>query len=294
MEHHESEDDIATRAITVLKNDNNVLPFKPTENQRVVLVVAYSNETPACEYAMSKLISQNAIANVEYEVHYYGGGSTPDEIIGAISEADYVIALSEVNEISELSPTSTTTSVTRQIISYTKENNINCAIISVGKPYDTANYTDAPALLVAYGCNGMDYSDTDGSLPATYTYGPNIIAGIEVAFGYKNPYGMLPVDVPVVMEDGSMYTGQLAFKLGDGLLYTGTSRATEPATQPTTQPQQTATEKIDNSLSDGVNNVLAKLKENGKLGLVAGMLGGALLVFIILIAVISAGKRKKK
>lgn len=294
VEHHEIEDDIATKAITVLKNDNNVLPFKPTENQKVVLVAAYSNETPACEYAMSKLISKNAIPNVEYEVHYYGGGSTPDQIISAISKADYVIALSEVNDISELSPTSTTTAVTKQIINYTKENNIKCAIISVGKPYDTANYTDAPALLVAYGCNGMDYSDTDGSQPATYTYGPNIIAGIEVAFGYKNPYGMLPVDVPVVISDGSMYTGQLAFKLGDGLLYAGTSRPTEPVTEQPTTPQQTATEELNNDLSENINNVLTKLKENGKLDLVVYLLGGALLTFIILIAVISTGNKKKK
>lgn len=294
VEHHEIEDDIATKAITVLKNDDNVLPFKPTENQKVVLVAAYSNETPACEYAMSKLISKNAIPNVEYEVHYYGGGSTPDQIISAISQANYVIALSEVNDISELSPTSTTTAVTKQIINYTKENNIKCAIISVGKPYDTANYTDAPALLVAYGCNGMDYSDTDGSQPATYTYGPNIIAGIEVAFGYKNPYGMLPVDVPVVISDGSMYTGQLAFKLGDGLLYAGTSRPTEPVTEQPTTPQQTATEELNNDLSENINNVLAKLKENGKLDLVVYLLGGALLTFIILIAVISTGNKKKK
>ena len=294
VEHHEIEDDIATKAITVLKNDNNVLPFKPTENQKVVLVAAYSNETPACEYAMSKLISKNAIPNVEYEVHYYGGGSTPDQIISAISQADYVIALSEVNDILELSPTSTTTAVTKQIINYTKENNIKCAIISVGKPYDTANYTDAPALLVAYGCNGMDYSDTDGSQPATYTYGPNIIAGIEVAFGYKNPYGMLPVDVPVVISDGSMYTGQLAFKLGDGLLYAGTSRPTEPVTEQPTTPQQTATEELNNDLSENINNVLTKLKENGKLDLVVYLLGGALLTFIILIAVISTGNKKKK
>lgn len=293
-EHHEIEDDIATKAITVLKNDNDVLPFKPTENQKVVLVAAYSNETPACEYAMSKLISKNAIPNVVYEVHYYGGGSTPEEIISAISQADYVIALSEVNDISELSPTSTTTSVTKQIINYTKENNIKCAIISVGKPYDTANYTDASALLVAYGCNGMDYSDTDGSLPATYTYGPNIIAGIEVAFGYKNPYGMLPVDIPVVMEDGSMYAGQLVFKLGDGLLYAGTTRPTEPTTEPATELQEIATEQSTSNLSDNINNVLVKLEENGKLGIVTAMIGGALIAFVVLIIVISTGKGKKK
>lgn len=94
-ENHEIEDTISTKAITVLKNESNTLPFKPTEGQKVVLVAAYGNETPGLEYAMSKMISKKSIPNVNYETYYYNEGSNVDSILSAISDADYVIALSE-------------------------------------------------------------------------------------------------------------------------------------------------------------------------------------------------------
>ncbi len=291
-ENHEAEDDIATKAITVLKNDNNTLPFKPQENQKVVFVTAYSNETPNCEYAMSKLIAKNAVPNVTYETYYYNdGGSTQDEILTAISTADFVITLTEMNSSTDITPDSTSTAVPKAILNYTKENNIKCAMISVGKPYDTANYTDASALLVAYGCNGMDYSDTDGSLPASYTYGPNIISAIEVAFGYKTPYGTLPVDVPRIRDDGTMDTSQLAFKKGDGLLYAGTTRPTEASTQSVAEKATTAV-KEDNSTTS-LNDVVTKLDQSGNLTIVI-VLSVAVVVVIILIIAVAVSSRKKK
>lgn len=291
-ENHEAEDDIATKAITVLKNDNNTLPFKPQENQKVVFVTAYSNETPNCEYAMSKLIAKNAVPNVTYETYYYNdGGSTQDEILTAISTADFVITLTEMNSSTDITPDSTSTAVPKAILNYTKENNIKCAMISVGKPYDTANYTDASALLVAYGCNGMDYSDTDGSLPASYTYGPNIISAIEVAFGYKTPYGTLPVDVPRIRDDGTMDTSQLAFKKGDGLLYAGTTRPTEVSTQSVAEKATTAV-KEDNSTTS-LNDVVTKLDQSGNLTIVI-VLSVAVVVVIILIIAVAVSSRKKK
>lgn len=290
-ENHEAEDNISTKAVTVLKNDNNTLPFKPQENQKVVFVTAYGNETPGCEYAMSKLITNNAVPNVIYETYYYNdGGSTVDEILTAISTADFVITLTEMNSTSDITPESTSTSVPRAVLNYTKENNIKCAVVSVGKPYDTANYTDASALLVAYGCNGMDYSDTDGSLPATYTYGPNIIAAIEVAFGYKNPYGTLPVDVPRIREDGTMDTTQLAFKKGDGLLYTGTTRPTEASTEVVKEKATTVVKEND---STSLSGLITKLDQSGNLTIVI-VLSVAIVVVIILIIAVAVSGRKKK
>lgn len=285
-EHHETEDDIATKAITVLKNENNTLPFKPTEGQKVVLVSAYSNETPNCQYAMSKLISKNAIPNVNYETYYYNEGNSLDEILSAVSSADYVITFTEMNSANDITPDSINTSVPRAILDYTKENNIKCTMVSIGKPYDTANYTDASAMLVAYGCNGMDYSDIDGSQPASYTYGPNIMAAIEVAFGYKNPYGTLPVDVPRIREDGSMDVSQTAFELGTGLLYPGTERTTEVSTQLVTSVT------TENSKGDN-GSIIEKLENSGNLVIIVCLSVAALVVLIILIVVIAKNRKKK-
>lgn len=290
-ENHEKEDDLATKAVTVLKNEGNVLPFKPTENQNIVLVAAYENETPGMEYAMSKIISQKTIPNVNYETCYYNDGSSAEEILNTVSGADYVIVLSEMNSNEDIAQGSLNTYVPTSVMNYCKENNIKCVVVSVGKPYDTANYKDAQALMAAYGCNGMNPEDTDGSQPATYTYGPNILAAVEVAFGYKNPYGTLPVDIPAVLSDGSMYEANLVFKKGDGLLFAGTVRPAEAATQPATAEAEKATALP--SSSDPVNSFMNTLQNSGYFLIVACLLAAALVVIIIIIAVAVKGGKKK-
>lgn len=297
QENHETEDNISTSAITVLKNENNTLPFKPKNGQKVVLISAYSDETPCFDYAISKMISKNAIPNVEYETYYYSNGSSLDEILTAVSGADYAIVLSEMLSNEDILPESLCTTVTKAVIDCSKNNNVKCAVVSVGKPYDTANYTEADALLVAYGCKGMNAEDTNGALPATYTYGPNIIAAVEVAFGYKNPYGILPVDVPRIRDDGTMDISQNTFSKGDGLLYAGTERPKEGSTLGV----EVITEKSTMVVKDGgsfTDTLIIRLHEKGTLNIVLVLSVCAITVFMILVVVIikslKPAKRKSK
>ncbi len=282
---HETEDNISTSAITVLKNENNTLPFKPESGQKVVLISAYSDETPCFDYAITKMISKGTIPNVEYETYYYNNGNSLDEILTAVSGANYAVVLSEMLSNDDILPDSLCTTVTRAVIECSKNNNVKCAVVSVGKPYDTANYTNADALLVAYGCKGMNAEDTNGALPATYTYGPNIIASVEVAFGYKNPYGILPIDVPRIRDDGTMDISQNTFSKGDGLLYAGTERPKEniSATTEIVAEKSTTVIKESGSFTD---NLMVRLYERGTLNIVIVLSVCALTVFLILIAVI--------
>lgn len=300
--HHETEDNISTGAITVLKNENNTLPFKPQAGQRVVLISAYSDETPCFDFAMSRMISKKFIPNVEYEKYYYSNGNSLDEILTAVSGADYAIVLSEMLSNDDILPDSLCTSVTRAVIECSKNNNVKCAVVSVGKPYDTANYTNADALLVAYGCKGMNAEDTNGALPATYTYGPNIIASVEVAFGYKNPYGMLPIDVPRIRDDGTMDVSQNAFSKGYGLLYAGTERPTERVAI----NNEIIIEKSTTVMGEGGSlseNLIVRLRERGTLNIVILLSVCAVTVFMIIISIIvknlnpapeKRGRAKKK
>ena len=197
----------------------------------------------------------------------------------------------------DILPESLCTTVTKAVIDCSKSNNVKCAVVSIGKPYDTANYTDADALLVAYGCKGMNAEDTNGALPATYTYGPNIIASVEVAFGYKNPYGTLPVDVPRIRDDGTMDISQNTFSKGDGLLYAGTEKPSESSSL----GSEVITEKSTMIVKSGgsfTDNLILNLHENGTLNIVLVLSVCALIVFIILIVVIikslKPAKRKNK
>ncbi len=285
QENHEIEDNISTSAITVLKNENNTLPFKPENGQKVVLISAYSDETPCFDYAITKMISKKAIPSVEYETYYYNNGSSLDEILTAVSGADYAIVLSEMLSSNDILPDSLCSNVTKAVIYCSKSNNVKCAVVSVGKPYDTANYTNADALLVAYGCKGMNAEDTNGSLPATYTYGPNIIASVEVAFGYKNPFGTLPVDVPRIRDDGTMDISQNSFSKGDGLLYAGTEKPTENSPL----NPDVIIEKSTTVIKDGgdfKSILIMRLYEKGTLNIVIALSVCAITVFMILIVVI--------
>ena len=285
---HETEDDIATKAITVLKNENNILPFKPENNQKVVFVTAYENEKANCEYAITKLISKKAVPKMDYEIYCYNDGDDTDTILNAVRSADYVFAFTEMNSMSDITPDSINTSVPKSVIECARENNKKYVAVSIGNPYDTANYTDSAALMAAYGCIGMDSSDTDGSQLAEYTYGPNIMAAIEAAFGYKNPFGTLPVDVPRIREDGSMDITQVVFPFGSGLTYANTSKPVENPTQ--TATAQTATAASDNH-KGGKKGIIEKLQDNGSFTIVVALCVATSVVLIVII-IIAAGVKK--
>jgi len=289
---HETEDDIATKAITVLKNDN-ILPFRPTQSQKAVFITPYPNETTNCQFAMTKLIAKGSIPEMQYDTYYYYDSTANEEILSAIDESDYVFLFTEMSSPIDIAPNSVATSFPKTVIRYAEEHNKKCAVISIGKPYDVANYTDAQALLVAYGNMGMHSSDTDGSQPASYTYGPNIMAAIEVAFGYKNPAGVLPVDVPTIREDGSMDLSNIVFKQGAGMTY--------PDTKPEQQIQETATVggeiKID--VSDEVapridsRNIIQKLQDNGSFPIFVLLCVAVIIVLVVIIAIVSSRKKPK-
>ena len=77
------------------------------------------------------------------------------------------------------------------------KNETKVAILSVQLPYDVARYQKADALLLAYGCKGMDEipTDFDGETP---TFGLNLPAAVYTVFGgryaYRKAAGRHPKD----------------------------------------------------------------------------------------------------
>lgn len=261
-EHREIEDSISTNAVTLVKNEKDTLPFKPEEGERAVFVTPYSNEIPGIKYALTKLMASGKLPQIEYSTVYYNGGSGKDDILNKISQADYVVIFTEMNESGDILPDSINTYIPRAVLNYTEENSIKNVIVSIGKPYDIANYTDADAIVAAYGAKGMEEEDADGTKLPVYAYGPNIPAAVEVIFGEADPFGKLPVDIPNI-TDGEMDTGSLAYKLGEGLTYEGAAdNRTEPATQSPTsaspsQPQQSGVYDTQNFIQKNIILVIA-------------------------------------
>lgn len=204
------ERNISAQAVTVIKNNDNILPLKPQAGQKVLLLGAYNNETPGLALGMRRVIADHIISGkVDYETFRYTSANL-DQVKQKIDDADYVIVISEVSTNFSNWLTTQPTAITE----YAKAQGKKSIVMSISKPYDVANYADSDAIVAVYGNKGMDPTE---ALKPDNAFGPNIIAGVEVIFGRFAASGKLPVNVPVI-ENGQM-TSDIKYAFGYGLTY---------------------------------------------------------------------------
>ena len=217
-ENREIERRVSAEAITVVRNENNILPLNPKENERVLLVAPYDNELPGMRFGLNRLMLEGKINSVELDTYNYRSeNKMSDDLKNKINEADYVVILSEMSNYSNLNSTHWITATPNEIIKYTNELNKDLVVVSVGKPYDIAAHKDVKAQLVAYGYKGMDPTEADGGLSPVQAFGPNIPAAMEVIFGGAEARGILPVSIPTVDENGVANLEVNAFEYGFGI-----------------------------------------------------------------------------
>lgn len=214
------EREIAAAAITVVKNENNLLPLKPKAGEKVLLFTPYANEEPGLQLGMRRAIADGAIpAGVVYETNrtQFASGFTAlnDAVKAKIDEANYIVIISEATA-SQLAGWQC--KFPQAVTAYAKGKGIPAIVVSIFQPYDVANYPDASAILAAYGAKGMDPTE---SLQPDKAFGPNIPAAVEVIFGNYQAKGRLPVNIPVI-KDGKVDTSQNAYAFGFGLTLTYT------------------------------------------------------------------------
>ena len=204
------EREISAEAITVVKNENNILPLNPKEGQNVLLITPYDNELPGMKFGVTRLIAEGKMDSVKIDTHRYSNGNLlTDELKAKIDKADYVVVISEMGNFSHLNVNHWITAGPTAIVDYANELNKDSVIVSVGKPYDVAAHKNAKAEVIAYGYKGMDPTEADGGLTPTQSFGPNIPAAMEVIFGGAEAQGTLPVDIPQVDETGAIISGEM-------------------------------------------------------------------------------------
>lgn len=210
---------IAREAVTVVKNEDSVLPFKPEAGDNVLLVAAYQNELPGMTFSIERLKAEGVIPNdVNIETALLRNSSNQPHSREAVRELlegkDYVVVISEVGNVPNLNPANSwLTNVPMLFTEEATAMGVDNAIMSISKPYDVANYPDAQSILAVYGAKGMD--PTEGLRPSN-AFGPNIPAGIEIIFGKDLARGKLPVDIPVLNDNYNM-TDEIKYPYGFGL-----------------------------------------------------------------------------
>ncbi len=228
LSHHEAEMTMAKKAITVVKNEDNVLPV--SKNAKEILILGRLNsDAVTLQHAVDKLkegsyIEDDTNVNIDY---YYDSSADvklhyTDEIKEKINTADIVIGFSYASGSSALDKENPQYIGIRSAIEDTHTAGGKFILVSENLPYDAAIHNDADAIVLAYmgsalGTDPTDKTDSGSGLKATNA---NIVAALYTVFGENSATGHLPVNVPEVIEnsDGTLgYGSNYLYERGFGI-----------------------------------------------------------------------------
>jgi beta-N-acetylhexosaminidase len=227
-ENRSLEREISAKAVTVIRNGNDILPLNADKDTRILLLTPYKNEKAPMMMGINRAKAAGLVpkeTKIWAEAYSPDYETSADELEKQMDWADVVIINSENScNATSMSYDIWTSSLPKAFTEYCKAHGKKSIVMSVSKPYDVQLYPDADAVMVVYGCKGSNISGmpqlTYGETTEdTNACGPNITAGIEVAFGVFGASGKLPVNVPVFDQSTKSYTDELAYERGYGLSY---------------------------------------------------------------------------
>ena len=218
---HETEWRIAKKAVTLVKNDNNLLPLT-REGQKVAVLTAYDNETLAMDYAVGRLRDEGKLAkDTAVSIHSIQG-MTFDQVKPLLEGQDHVVVVSEITRAAALDPAQTAgaySALLDRIIETVHSGGGTVTVLSAQLPYDAARYPTADAILIAWSSKGMSEDPRNPANGAVKQYGPNMPAALYLALSPdESPAGKLPVNLPA-LDDGYRYSDRILYPRGYGLTY---------------------------------------------------------------------------
>lgn len=212
-ENRETEREISFDAMTVLNDDENVLPLEPQDGENILLVTSAENQVPGTEFSISRMQEEGTLSeDFDVETTSFDDESAASDFNEQIDEADYVVVYTNMETAEDLREGQYNYDVPQGIFDFAKSEDKATIQVSTNKPYDGTNFSNVDATILSYGYLGMD--PTEGGEEPISTFGPNIPAAVELLFGRKDPKGTLPVDLPVI-DDGEMSTDESEYELGD-------------------------------------------------------------------------------
>ncbi len=197
--HGEIEKKVAEKAVTLLKNEGNILPFKLEDGKNVVLFAPWDDRLNLMTRELKRIIDGKGFHHVNVKgFNYQDLTSLTDEQKQSVDTADYVVLGSYSYDALSRTPgkhwaPDFALSVARHAFLSKKP----LAVMAIRNPYDIMYMPGIKAYIAVYGA----------------AEGPNIPAGIDVIFGQINPQGRLPVSIP--NSSGT----QILYQAGAGLSY---------------------------------------------------------------------------
>ena len=201
------EKEAAERAVTVLRNKGDMLPFKLKSGKKIVLISLSTARNTSMVNAINSIANTKNLKDIDIMTFLYSSSAKllTAEQKSAIDAADYVIT-SSVNMSPDASGSYYDIDYINSVIDYTNSKHKPMVNISVRNPYDIMYTPNVKANIAIYGNLGDD--------PLNPPAAPNLPAGINAIFGQIKPTGKLPVFIPNPADS----TKNL-FDFGFGLTY---------------------------------------------------------------------------
>lgn len=215
-EHKAVEKEASEKAVTLLRNENNMLPFKLESGKKIVLFSLSQYRIKSMTDSINDISSKNSLDNITIQSFIYSSkaATLTDTQKAAIDAADFVITNSVNMAPDPKTGTYYDIDFINSVSAYANSKNIAIVNIAVRNPYDIAYTPNVKACIAIYGGLGND--------PTNPPPAPNLPAGINAIFGMFNPTGKLPVAVPNPQNNK-----ENMLEFGFGLIYEQTKKDAE-------------------------------------------------------------------
>lgn len=170
-EHLQIANDIAEKSITLVKNEDNLLPLQDESENVVIIGPGQAKPGLLSEHLNDKGFDTNAFAT--------GTSPTEAEIGEAVEKAE------DAEKVIVTTYTANTNEAQQQLVEQLQDLDKPVIIAALGNPYDLMAFPDVDAYI-------NTYSYLDVSIPAL----------AKVIVGDVNPSGHLPVTIPELYNEG--------------------------------------------------------------------------------------------
>ena len=200
-EHRKAAWDIAQKALTLVKNDNQAFPvaLKPDEKALILFADSCASRVGTGDLAVQLLTEQGTLPEGAEITVMKNDSENGEECVNAATEADHVILVNRVYNAACLDPNTGdgfSTAVFDQIIEARHAAGKAVIVVSCQLPYDAARFTEADAMLLTYGGGVMRAIPPESGEGSAYA--PNLAAGLCECFGMGETNGKLPVSLPAL------------------------------------------------------------------------------------------------
>ena len=196
-EHLQAAWEMTEDAVTLYKNENGAYPIALKENEKVLLLFTGASYTGAGDLAQQLLKESGQIPESVLMMSMAVTKEQEAQCMAAAAAADHVVVISNVWGASAMDPSKEAgypMVIANRVIAQCHQKGQTVTVISSQLPYDVSGYTQADAILLAYGSTAMR------TLPpaqgAGSAFAPNLPVALCAAFGAGEAAGKVPVRLP--------------------------------------------------------------------------------------------------